>query len=254
MTNIDMTYHAMLEDALDYDTSSHSPCVGICDHTEHSGCSGCQRPHDEVTIWRDAGPELRRQRWHELPTSLADNGISTCACRFHRTLSCNWLMPDLIMAVHGCWAAGHIISGLIVGLIRSPPPMLIRQLSFGWPVISRCEQVLWAPQGRRLDDEMQRLPIILVTPRIRIERQEGWHQRQQSARYPDITYQSDIFRICSNDQGGMMMESVIAEAEQQSPAHLPDQFPTVTDMPDGLILPDSYVLGLTLLPPDLSIS
>ena len=51
-----------------------------------------------------------------------------------------------------------------------------------------------------------------------------------------------------------MMESVIAEAEQQPPAHLPDRFPTATDMPDGLILPDSYVLGLTLLPPDLSIS
>jgi hypothetical protein len=98
---------------------------------------------------------------------------------------------------------------------------------------------------------MRQLPIILVTPRIRIERQEGWHQRQQSARYPDITYQSDIFRISSNDQAGIMMESVIAEAEQQSPTHLPDQFLTDTDMPDGLILPDSYVLGLTLLPPDM---
>ncbi|MGB1918609.1 MAG: DUF1289 domain-containing protein [Candidatus Puniceispirillales bacterium] len=254
MTNVDMTYHAMLEDALDYDTSSHSPCVGICDHTEHSGCSGCQRPHDEVTVWRDAGPDLRRQRWHELPTSLADNGISTM--RLPLSQDAILQLADARLDHGGAWMVGGRTCQIRADrrlekltATNADQTTIIRLASD-----IRMRAVLWAPQGRRLDDEMQRLPIILVTPRIRIERQEGWHQRQQSTRYPDMTYQSDIFRICSNDQGGMMMESVIAEAEQQSPAQLPDQFPTVMDMPDGLILPDSYVLGLTLLPPDLSIS
>jgi hypothetical protein len=55
-----------------------------------------------------------------------------------------------------------------------------------------------------------------------------------------------------------MMESVIAAAEIKPEtnrhASLPRELSDHADIPNGLRLPESYVHGLTLLPPDMTIS
>ena len=258
MTDASIPYNTLLTDALDVVSASHSPCVGVCDHNEERGCSGCQRPHVEVAIWREVEPDIRQKRWQELPASLADHGIST----MRLPLSQEAILQLANARLHdgGTWMLG----GREYAIKASQPlDTLTATNTDQSAVISlasdiKMRAVLWAPHGHRLDEDITRLPIILVTPRIRIERNEGWHQRPQSARYPDIAYQSERIRICTNHDGGLMMESVIAAAEIKPEtnrhASLPHELSGHDDIPDGLHLPESYVHGLTLLPPDMMIS
>jgi predicted Fe-S protein YdhL (DUF1289 family) len=258
MTDASISYNALLTDALDVVSASHSPCVGVCDHNEERGCSGCQRPHDEVAIWREVEPGIRQKRWQELPASLADHGIST----MRLPLSQEAILQLANARLHdgGTWMLG----GREYAIKASQPLDTLTATNTDQSAVInlasdiKMRAVLWAPHGHRLDEDISRLPIILVTPRIRIERNEGWHQRPQSARYPDIAYQSERIRICTNHDGGLMMESVIAAAEIKPEtnrhASLPHELSDHADIPNGLHLPESYVHGLTLLPPDMTIS
>ena len=258
MTDTNIAYNAMLTDALDVVSASHSPCVGVCDHNEDRGCSGCQRPHDEVAIWREVEPDIRQQRWQELPASLADHGISTM--RLPLSQEAILQLADARLHDGGTWMLG----GREYAIKASQPLSTLTATNADQSAVInlasdiKMRAVLWAPHGHRLDEDITRLPIILVTPRIRIERNEGWHQRPQSDRFPDIAYQSDRIRICTNHDGGLMMESVIAAAEIKPEtnrhASLPRELSDHADIPNGLHLPESYVHGLTLLPPDMTIS
>jgi predicted Fe-S protein YdhL (DUF1289 family) len=258
MTDSSISYNALLTDALDVVSASHSPCVGVCDHNEERVCSGCQRPHDEVAVWREVEPDIRQKRWQELPASLADHGISTM--RLPLSQEAILQLADARLHDGGTWMLG----GREYAIKASKPLNTLTATNTDQSAVInlagdiKMRAVLWAPHGHRLDEDITRLPIILVTPRIRIERNEGWHQRPQSARYPDIAYQSERIRICTNHDGGLMMESVIAAAEIKPEtnrhAPLPRELSDHADIPNGLRLPESYVHGLTLLPPDMTIS
>jgi hypothetical protein len=211
-----------------------------------------------VAVWREVEPDIRQKRWQELPASLADHGIST----MRLPLSQEAILQLANARLHdgGTWMLG----GREYAIKASKPLNTLTATNTDQSAVInlagdiKMRAVLWAPHGHRLDEDITRLPIILVTPRIRIERNEGWHQRPQSARYPDIAYQSERIRICTNHDGGLMMESVIAAAEIKPEtnrhASLPRELSDHADIPNGLRLPESYVHGLTLLPPDMTIS
>jgi hypothetical protein len=211
-----------------------------------------------VAIWREVEPGIRQKRWQELPASLADHGISTM--RLPLSQAAILQLADARLHDGGTWMLG----GREYAIKASQPLDTLTATNTDQSAVInlasdiKMRAVLWAPHGHRLDEDITRLPIILVTPRIRIERNEGWHQRPQSARYPDIAYQSERIRICTNHDGGLMMESVIAAAEIKPEtnrhASLPRELSDHADIPNGLRLPESYVHGLTLLPPDMTIS
>lgn len=258
MNKPNISYRHMLTDALAFSSASHSPCVGVCDHSASQDCSGCHRPHDEVEGWRDADPDLRLQRWHELPKSLASAEVKT----MRLPLSQEAILELAQQRLHdgGSWMLGgsrfhatadrHLDGLSATNADQSVTVTLASDI--------KMRAVLWAPDGYRLDDDMAQLPIALVTPRIRIERQEGWHQRPQSGSYTNTLYLSELMRISASPDAGdatsIKMESVIAEAKIQMPNHLPTDLGKMAHMPDGLVLPESYVLGLMLLPPAIVIS
>lgn len=254
MTELNMTYHDLLADALAFESASHSPCVGICDHNEKNGCSGCHRPHDEVEKWRDTEPEIRLNRWLNLPASLANSGINTM--RLPLSQDSILQLAKARLNEGGAWMIGgkdyHVTADHPceeLAATNEDQSITIRLASE-----IKMRAVLWAPHGRRLDDDISSLPIALVTPRIRIERSEGWHQRPQDDRYPETLYQSDKIRFSTNEphsHRNMLIESVIAEAKIYGASHLPTGLTEYADIPEGLNLPASYVLGLTILPPDM---
>ncbi len=258
MSKTDTPYRHMLTDALAFSSASHSPCVGVCDHSASQDCSGCHRPHDEVEGWREADPDIRLQRWHELPKSLASAGIKT----MRLPLSQEAILELAHKRLHdgGSWMLGgsrfHAATDRhLEGLSATNADQSVT-ITLASDIKMRA--VLWAPAGHRLDEDMAQLPIALVTPRIRIERQEGWHQRPQSGGYTNTLYLSELMRISANpdarDATSIKMESVIAEAEIQMRDHPAPDFGKMADMPNGLVLPESYVLGLMLLSPATVIS
>ena len=219
-------FTAMLTDALKYSASDHSPCIGICDHTENQACSGCQRRHSDVENWRTLDAETRQAIWEKIPKKLAHK--KTQFLRLPLDQEDILHLAKTRLDAGGTWMLGGLSATNSDGTttLRLHEDIKMRAL-------------LWAPPKQRLDDAPATLPLLLVVARARLDRGEGAHQKPLPKNYREIPQPNDTIRI-SASLDKHRIESALATAETIGN--------TATPLPNNPALPASFALGLTLLP------
>lgn len=246
MTDSSKHYRDLFYQELQYDAADHSPCVGVCDHEVQQICSGCQRQQDDIKTWRETEPEKRASVWKGLPRALADRGRQVMRLPLDQDQIVRLAMARLDhggswrIGIDGCWLQADHRKNETCAISRDGKTQLWLKTEL------KMRALLWAGPGQRLDDDPARLSLLLVTPRIRIERGEGQHQQPLPDGYR-VCVHTDTIRISKTDHGPIIAETVIAKGEWQNP--LPQLDQKASDLPLGLKLPDSYVLGLAILPP-----
>ena len=220
-------FTAMLTDALQYTASAHSPCIGICDHSARQACSGCQRRHSDVENWRELSAETRKTIWQEIPKKLAHK--KTQFLRLPLDQEDILHLAKTRLDAGGTWMLGGLSATNSDGTttLRLHEDIKMRAL-------------LWAPPKQRLDDAPATLPLLLVVARARLERGEGAHQKPLPKNYREIPQPNDTIRI-SASLDKHRIESALATIDTTMP------LPTSLFL-NGLTLPASFALGLTLLP------
>ncbi len=246
MTDNQNDYRDLFYQELQYDAADHSPCVGICDHEPQQKCSGCQRQQHDIQAWREAEPRMRVSVWKDLPRALADHGQQVMRLPLNQDQILRLAMARLDhggcwrIGVEGCWLQADQKKGDTSAISTDGKTHISLKTHI------KMRALLWAAPGQRLDDDPARLSLLLVTPRIRIERGEGQHQQPLPDGYR-VFIASDTIRISASDHGTLRAETVIAQGEWDRA--LPTVEKAASDLPHGLNLPDSYVLGLAILPP-----
>jgi predicted Fe-S protein YdhL (DUF1289 family) len=246
MTDMLTGFRDLFYQELQYDAAEHSPCVGICDHVPLKDCSGCQRRHEDIQVWREAEPQMRVSSWERLPRVLADQGKQVMRLPLGQEQIIRLAMARLDhggcwrIGVEGCWLQANQKKDDISAISTDGKTHLRLETHI------KMRALLWAAPGQRLDDDPAQLALLLVTPRIRIERGEGQHQQPLPIGYRSHI-KTDTIRISTSDHGRLRAETVIANGETEAP--LPQLTQKASNLPHGLSLPDSYVLGLTILPP-----
>ena len=225
-------FTAILTEALKYTASTHSPCIGICDHSENQACSGCQRRHSDVENWRELSAETRKTIWQEIPKTLAQKNAQFLRLPLDQEDILH--LAKTRLDAGGTWMLG---GGMLGGLSATN--------SDGTTTLRLHEDIkmralLWAPPKQRLDDAPATLPLLLVVARARLERGEGAHQKPLPKNYREIPQPDDSLRI-SASANKYRIESALATIDTTMP------LPTSLFL-NGLTLPASYALGLTLLP------
>ena len=220
-------FTAMLTEALKYTASTHSPCIGICDHSERQACSGCQRRHSDVENWRELSAESRKTIWQKIPKKLAHK--KTQFLRLPLDQEDILHLAKTRLDAGGQWMLGGLSATNSDGTttLRLHEDIKMRAL-------------LWAPQKKRLDDAPATLPLLLVVARARLERGEGAHQKPLPKNYREIPQPDDSLRISASPTH-QRIESALATIDTTMP------LPTSLFL-NGLTLPASFALGLTLLP------
>ena len=220
-------FTAILTEALKYTANTHSPCIGICDHSENQACSGCQRRHSDVENWRTLDAETRQAIWEKIPKKLAHK--KTQFLRLPLDQEDILHLAKTRLDAGGTWMLGGLSATNSDGTttLRLHEDIKMRAL-------------LWAPPKKRLDDAPATLPLLLVVARARLERGEGAHQKPLPKNYREIPQPDDTIRI-SASANKYRIESALATIDTTMP------LPTSLFL-SGLTLPASYALGLTLLP------
>ena len=224
-------FTAILTDALKYSASAHSPCIGICDHSERQACSGCQRRHSDVENWRELSAETRKTIWQEIPKKLAHKKAQFLRLPLDQEDILH--LAKTRLDAGGTWMLGGISATNSDGSTDGTATLRLHE-------DIKMRALLWAPQKKRLDDAPATLPLLLVVARARLERGEGAHQKPLPKNYREIPQADDTIRI-SASANKYRIESALATIDTTMP------LPTSLFL-NGLTLPASYALGLTLLP------
>ena len=231
-------FTAILTDALKYTASTHSPCIGICDHSARQACSGCQRRHSDVENWRELSAESRKTIWQKIPKKLAHKKAQFLRLPLDQEDILH--LAKTRLDAGGTWMLG---GGMLGGLSATNSD----GSTDGTATLRLHEDIkmralLWAPKKQRLDDAPATLPLLLVVARARLERGEGAHQKPLPKNYREIPQPDDSIRLSASDTAPnkYRIESALATAETIGN--------TATPLPNNPALPASYALGLTLLP------
>ena len=237
-------FTAMLTDALQYTASTHSPCIGICDHTATQPCSGCHRHHSAVENWRELSAVERQAIWQTIPKTLAQKNAQFL--RLPLDQEDIFRLARARLEAGGTWMLG---GGMLGGLsATSADGSADGTTTLRLHEDIKMRTLLWAPPKQRLDDAPSTLPLLLVVARARLDRGEGAHQKPLPKNYREIPQPDDSIRLSASDTSPthQRIESALATAETIGDS-------TATPLPtslflSGLTLPASYALGLTLLP------
>ena len=242
-------FSALLTDALQYTASTHSPCIGICDHNPTQACSGCQRQHSDVENWRALDAKTRQALWQKIPKKLADQKAQFLRLPLDQQAILR--LAKARLDTGGTWVlGGGILGGLSATKSTGDCADGTTATNSDGSIKLRLHKninmraLLWASPTQRLDDAPSTLPILLVVARARLERGEGAHQKPLSKNYRTIPQPNDTIRISSvldTSASHQRIDSALATAITTT-APLPDA-PT-----NDVALPASYALGLTLLP------
>ncbi len=243
-------FTAMLTEALKYTASDHSPCIGICDHTATQACSGCQRRHNDVENWRTLDAKTRKTIWEKIPKKLAHK--KTQFLRLPLDQEDILHLAKARLEAGGTWMLGGLSATKATGNYTAINSDGTTTLRLHEDIKMRA--LLWAPptkrpqRSQRLDDAPSTLPLLLVVARARLDRGEGAHQKPLPKNYREIPQPNDSFRI-SASANKYRIESALATAETitDSVGNTATPLPTSLFL-NGLTLPASYALGLTLLP------
>ena len=224
-------FTAILTEALKYTASAHSPCIGICDHSATQACSGCQRRHSDVENWRELSAETRKTIWEKIPKKLAHK--KTQFLRLPLDQEDILHLAKTRLETGGQWMLGGLSATNSDGSTDGTATLRLHE-------DIKMRALLWAPPKQRLDDAPATLPLLLVVARARLERGEGAHQKPLPKNYREIPQPNDTIRI-SASLDKHRIESALATIDTTMP------LPTSLFL-NGLTLPASYALGLTLLP------
>ena len=235
--------------------AAHSPCMGICDHEQIRVCRGCQRHHQEIDQWREMPPELRQEIWQRLPQDLAADGADMMRLALDRDAIARiaamrinhggswWVRLGgedfLASRYEGDFCAGgdgvHIaFDPDIAARAVLWAPVLSSVLSFGpSPVLPQKKLSLAA--------DLEKLPLILAVAKARLARGEGMlHQKMPFGSHE--VARTETWRVFRSPKGMTGIDTPLVRILTQK-----------TFSPDASMafyppLPDSYGLGLILLP------
>ncbi len=232
--------------------SDHSPCVGHCTYDAEDYCLSCRRHTNEIGQWRDANDDLRQAAWDRIPNAIDDMGLETMRLP---------LSPDDIIAIaietldqggswavgaKGCYAYGH-------DLIKEEDGILTATHADGHQRVTldlsgKMRAVAWTrgkATGRKLSDGIANLPLLLVVPKVRLnlpvhdapcQLDDGSQDCGLGLAHCQMMTDGDDLKIKT-----MLANAVISGGDIK-----PQQ--KVSDLPEGLILPESYALAAVILP------
>lgn len=221
----------------------HSPCIGHCTHDAAGLCLSCRRHEDEVRSWRDLDESVRGDVWARLPAQIDDCGRGIMRLPLDAD-DITALAADTL-ARGGRWAAGfagcwHYADRHEGGLVASNTDGATITLDFS----GKVRAVVWARDGACLDDGLDGLPILLVTPVARL----NFPVHDTPARLEDGRMDQGLglasVRLIE-DAGRAVIETPLARVEGMARPAAPQNPAAV---PAGLNLGKSYALGAMLLP------
>ena len=180
-------FTAILTDALKYTASTHSPCIGICDHTATQPCSGCHRHHSAVENWRELSAVERQAIWQTIPKTLAQKNAQFLRLPLDQEAILH--LAKTRLDAGGTWMLGGLSATSADGSADGTTTLRLHE-------DIKMRALLWASPGKRpqrpqrLDDAPATLPLLLVVARARLERGEGAHQKplpKTTAKSPNQT-------------------------------------------------------------------
>ena len=248
-------------DALARTTASdHSPCVGHCTYDAQDYCLSCRRHTDEIGQWRDAEDGLRQAAWDRIPAEIDAMGLETMRLP---------LSPDDIITIaietldqggswavgaKGCYAYGHDLLSEEDGVLRAADAEGRAEVTLD--LSGKMRAVAWtrgASTGRKLADGIGGLPLLLVVPRVRLTLpihdtptvlEDGMTDCGLGLAHCQMMTAGDDLYI----------NTMLARAKMPRSKHglADDGFADGgfdgPDLPQGLVLPESYALAAVILP------
>jgi predicted Fe-S protein YdhL (DUF1289 family) len=214
----------------------HSPCVGHCTYDNASFCRLCRRSSDEAVRWRKIDDRARKSAWARIPASIDEAGVAVMRLP---------LDPDDIAEIAretlaqggmwgvgtaGHWVYGHDLIGDDGGVLSAASGDGLSHITLD--LSGRMRVMAWARGGRKFDDGVNDLPVLIVVPRARLK----------DAPPVKVTHDGD----------DLVIETWLATARQKNAAHATGLMPNsaIDAAPPDLTLPESYVLAAVLLPKD----
>ena len=231
--------------------ADHSPCVGHCTYDAQDLCLSCRRHSDEITDWRDAEDAMRIATWTRIPKEIDDAGLDVMRLP---------LSPDDIaelairrldeggswaVGLNGAWVYAHDLTSDEEGILTASHEDRSAHITFD--LSGKMRAVAWArtaATGRKLADGVDDLPILIVVPKARIKDAPLSEETPLEDGRIDLGYGIPSVRVVK-DGDDLVIEAMIASA-RMAPDATPPQ--SQDPLPDGLDLPESYVLAGVILP------
>ena len=231
--------------------ADHSPCVGHCTYDAKDLCLSCRRHSDEITDWRDADDAMRIAAWARIPAEIDAAGLDVMRLP---------MSPDDIaeLAIRrldegGSWAVGmkdawvyaHDLTADEDGVLTAQDEE--GKASLTLDLSGKMRAVAWARTaltGRKLADGVDSLPILIAVPKARIKDAPMTSETVLDDGRVDLGYGIPSLRVIK-DGDALVMEAMIATARIEEGSALPQGNDPV---PEGLNLPDSYVLAAVIMP------
>ncbi|XDZ65245.1 DUF1289 domain-containing protein [Alphaproteobacteria bacterium LSUCC0684] len=224
--------------------ADHSPCVGHCTYDAGGHCLSCRRHEEEVGIWRDASPDDRLRIWSRLPGEIDAAGRDMMRLPLDSediaALALEMLADGgaWVMGVAGFWLAADTPSGAAQAVSRCGSTRISLDLS------GKIRALAWARGDRKLADGVGGLPIVLVTPRGRVDLPSCHEETGLEDGRVDLGLGLASARVLKN-RDKLEVETGFAHGITSLK---PDGAFGWSAVPEGLRLNESYALGAILLP------
>ena len=224
--------------------AGHSPCIGHCTHDDAGRCLSCSRHEDEVASWREVDEATRLDIWSRLPEAIdnRDRGIMRLPLDADDITE----LAAEVLAEGGSWIAGYDSCWVTAthhegGLIASNADGARISLDFS----GKVRAVAWAREGVKLADGVAGLPILLVTPVVRLSFPVCEAPTLLEDGRRDLGLGLASVRLVEEQDGRKVIETALARIEGMNDAAQPN---TPKPVPDGLDLGKAYALGAILMP------
>ena len=231
--------------------SDHSPCVGHCTYDAQDYCLSCRRHTDEIGQWRDADEGLRQAAWQRIPHEIDQMGLEVMRLP---------LSPDDILAIAletldqgGSWAVGakgvyayaHDLENEEDGVVTAINSDGDNRVTFD--LSGKMRALAWtrgSTTGRKLADGVGHLPLLLVVPKVRL----NLPVHDAPCRLDDGRDDCGLgLAHCQmmTDGDDLLIKTMLGHATISGGGNF--QF-NGADLPQGLVLPESYALAGVILP------
>ena len=228
--------------------SDHSPCVGDCTYDAEDLCRSCRRHNDEIATWRDADEAMRRAAWARIPAEIDKAGIRVMRLPLspddiaERAIACLDEGGAWAVGGDGHWVYAHDLTadddGVLTAASADGAATITLDLS------GKMRALAWSRGGVDLADGLDDLPVLIVVPRARIKDEPCHTPTVMDDGRTDLGYGIPSLKIIQ-DGDDLVLKTLLAEArvaDGTAPAVL------TSPIPEGLSLPDSYVLAAVILP------
>jgi predicted Fe-S protein YdhL (DUF1289 family) len=232
--------------------SDHSPCVGHCTYDDDYFCLSCRRHTDEISAWQDGDNALRIAAWARIPGEIDKAGVDVMRLPLNPEDIADVAMDRL--GKNGSWGVGagniwtyaHDLTsdadGVLKAVSRDGATTITLDLS------GKMRALAWSREGaggkRRLADGIDDLPILIVVPSARMKDAPLTTATVLDDGRTDLGFGFPSFRMLTDGEY-LVIETLLATAcikGGKTPAGI------TSVLPQGLNLPESYVLAAVILP------